>query len=310
MELRTGAIRFLAGIASALTVTATLTALPPGVASAAVRLQAIGAENEYANVIAQIGGSAVSVTSILNNPATDPHTFESSPSIARKVSAAQLIVQNGVGYDGFMNKMESASPNPNRHVIIVQHLLGLPDSTPNPHLWYRPSTMPVVARAIARELSALDPSHASTYQANEQRFERSLSPWLHAMASFKARDGGTPVATTEPVADYMLEAMGTRNLTPFGMQADIMNGVDPSPQDISLVTSLLAQHKVKVFVYNVQVVNALTVTFRSDAEKAGIPVVAVYETMPTPGYNFQTWMLTEVQNIQKAVVRKVSTQKL
>ena len=113
-------------------------------------INAIGAENEYANVLAQIGGKYVHVSSILNNPNTDPHTFESSPSVASEVSAAQLIVQNGVGYDTFMNKIESASPDAGRKVIIAQNVLGLPDSTPNPHLWYDPKTMPAVAKVDGR----------------------------------------------------------------------------------------------------------------------------------------------------------------
>ena len=89
-------------------------------------------------MISQIGGKYVSVTAIMSNPNTDPHTFEASPSVAEEVSAAKLVVQNGVGYDTFMNKIESASPNSSRKVIDVQTLLGLPDSTPNPHLWYKP----------------------------------------------------------------------------------------------------------------------------------------------------------------------------
>ena len=106
-------------------------------------------------MLGQIGGKYVHVSSILNNPNTDPHTFESSPSVASEVSAAQLIVQNGVGYDTFMNKIESASPNAKRKVITVQNVLGLPDSTPNPHLWYNPKTMPAVAKVMAADLSAL-----------------------------------------------------------------------------------------------------------------------------------------------------------
>src|SRR5580700_1318695 len=149
-------------------------------AGSAPPIHAIGAENEYGNVIAQIGGNQVSVTSILDNPNTDPHTFESSPQVAQQVSGAQLIIQNGVGYDGFMNKIESASPSSNRKVIVVQNLLGLPDNTPNPHLWYRPATMPLVASAVATALSALDPSHAAYFQANEHAFVASLHPWLRA----------------------------------------------------------------------------------------------------------------------------------
>jgi zinc/manganese transport system substrate-binding protein len=273
-------------------------------------INAIGAENEYANVLGQIGGRYVHVSSILNNPNTDPHTFEASPSVASEVSAAQLIVQNGVGYDTFMNKIESASPNPKRKVIIVQNLLGLPDDTPNPHLWYNPKTMPAAAKAMAADLSALQPAHKAFFQANLAKFDKSLTPWLTAIAQFKAKYPGTPVAVTEPVADYMLQAMGMDIRTPFVFQADIMNGVDPSPQDISLENGYFTKHQVKVFCYNQQVVDALTTSIRQTALKAGVPVVGVYETMPTPGYDYQSWMLAEIHAIEKAITDKTSTQKL
>jgi zinc/manganese transport system substrate-binding protein len=113
-------------------------------------INAVGAENEYADVLGQIGGQYVKVSSILNNPNTDPHTFEASTSVAQEVSQAELIVQNGVGYDTFMNDIESASPNSSRKVIVAQQVLGLPDSTPNPHLWYSPKTMPAVPRSWQR----------------------------------------------------------------------------------------------------------------------------------------------------------------
>ena len=249
----------------------------------------IGAENEYANVLGQIGGRYVQASAILDNPNTDPHTFEASPSVAQKVSAAQLIVQNGVGYDTWISRMESASPNPNRKVIVVQHLLGLPDSTPNPHLWYDPATMPKVAKAMAADLSAIQPAHAAYFQANLQAFDRSLTPWRNAIAQFKAKYPNTKVATTEPVADYLLSAMGIKNLTPFTFQLNIMNGVEPAPQDIALENSFFTQHKVKAFAYNQQVTSALTTPVRQTA---------------------QSWMLAEVEALQKAVASKVSTQRL
>jgi zinc/manganese transport system substrate-binding protein len=273
-------------------------------------INAIGAENEYANVMAQIGGKYVRVSSILNNPNTDPHTFEASPSVAREVSGAALIVQNGVGYDTFMSKIESASPNSKRQVIVVQQLLGLPDSTPNPHLWYDPRTMPAVAKAVAAALSRLQPDHASYFEANLTTFDASLTPWLDAIAAFRQRYAGTPVATTEPVADYLLEAMGMDNLTPFVFQADIMNGVDPSPEDVTLEDGFFTDHQVKVFCYNQQVVDSLTTSIRMTAERAGVPVVGVYETMPTPGYDYQSWMVAETQAIQRAVADGVSTEHL
>jgi zinc/manganese transport system substrate-binding protein len=246
----------------------------------------------------------------MSNPATDPHTFEASPKVAQEVSQAQIVIQNGVGYDTFMNKIEGSAPSSKRSVIDVQHLLGLPDSTPNPHLWYKSQTMSRVATAIAADLSRVDPSHASYFRANVRTFDKSLNPWYQALAGIRSAFPNAPVATTEPVADYMLQAAGLDNLTPYAMQLNVMNGVDPSPQDVALEDSLFTQHRVKVFLYNRQVTDALTQTFLSTAQHSGIPVVGVYETMPTPGYDYQSWMVAEVHAVRQALVNKTSTQKL
>ena len=278
--------------------------------AAAGQIVAVGAENEYANVISQVGGKYVQVSAIMSNPNTDPHTFEASASVAQLVSSAQLVVQNGVGYDGFMNTIENAAPSSSRKVVVVQNLLGLPDSTPNPHLWYKPGTMPAVANAVAADLAAIQPAHASYFKANASAFVASLAAWNNAMAAFKAKYPNTPVATTEPVADYMLQTIGADNLTPFAFQADIMNGTDPSAQDVAVERSLFTQHKVKVFVYNQQVTDSLTESFITLAQANGIPVVGVYETMPVPGYDYQSWMLAEVRDLQRAVVSGVSSERL
>jgi zinc/manganese transport system substrate-binding protein len=281
----------------------------PG-AAADGTIVAVGAENEYANVIAQVGGKYVQASAIMSNPNTDPHTFEASASVAREVSAAQLVVQNGVGYDTFMTTIENAAPSSSRKVIVVQDLLGLPVGTPNPHLWYKPVTMPAVANAIAADLAALQPAHASYFKANAAAFIGSLTAWDNAIAAFKAKYPNTPVATTEPVADYMLQAAGADNLTPWAFQADIMNGTDPSAQDVAIERSLFTQHKVKAFLYNQQVTDSLTESFITLAHANDIPVVGVYETMPVPGYDYQSWMLAEVQDLQKAVADHVSTEHL
>jgi zinc/manganese transport system substrate-binding protein len=193
---------------------------------------------------------------------------------------------------------------------VAQNVLGLPDDTPNPHLWYDPKTMPAVAKVMADDLSAIDPSHRSYFQARLTTFDASLQPWLAAITSFKATHTGTPVAVTEPVADYLLQAMGADIVTPFAFQADIMNGVDPSPQDVTLEEGFFTKHQVRLFCYNQQVVDGLTTSIRQTAQKAGVPVVGVYETMPTPGYNYQSWMMAEVTAIQAAVEHGTSTEHL
>lgn len=281
---------------------------PSKTSSGLVRI--VAAENEYGDVASQIGGRYVSVTSIESNPNTDPHDYEVSASVAGSVASAAIVIENGVGYDSFMDGILASTSGHGRKVIDVQHLLGLPDSTANPHLWYDPTTMPAVARALAGDLAAVDPAHASYYSANADHFVQSLQPWLDAIAQFKAEHSGVPVATTEPVADYMLQAVGADNLTPFSFQADIMNGVDLSPQQVTLETDLLSQRKVKVFVYNQQVTDSVTEGFIHTAERAGVPVVGVYETMPVPGYDYQSWMLAEVDALLRAVTTGQSTQHL
>jgi zinc/manganese transport system substrate-binding protein len=317
IDRATGArtMRWVATIAGALlgvlAATTALTGCGSSIAAAQPgKILAVGAENEYANVISQIGGRYVQVSAIMSDPNTDPHTFEASPTVAQEVSRAQLVVQNGVGYDAFMSKIESASSSGTRKVIDVQQLEHLPNSTPNPHLWYRPTTMPLVAKTLVADLSALAPAHAAYFKANAARFGASLEPWEQALKRFAVQYPGATVATTEPVADSMLQAAGIDDLTPFSMQADIMNGTDPAPQAVSLQNALFSGHRVKAFVYNQQVTDSVTQEFLKRARAAGVPVVGVYETMPTPGYDYQSWMMAELQALQRAIAQGKSTTKL
>lgn len=272
-------------------------------------IRAVGAENQYANVIAQIGGRYVAVNAVERNPNTDPHSFEASVAVAQEIAAAGLIVQNGLGYDSWAGRLEAASPNRSRQIITVAHLLGLPPDTPNPHLWYSPTTMPAVAAAIARDLTTLAPAHTAYFQANVRAFDASLRPWLAAIQRFRTAHGATPVAVTEPVGNYLLQAAGCDILTPFSFQAAIMNGTDPAPQDVATEQQLLTQHRVKVFVYNQQVTGPLTQSFERLARLRGVPIVGVYETMPT-GYDYQSWMSAELNALTEAVTSHTSTTQL
>ena len=147
------------------------------------KIAAVGAESQYADVITQVGGAYVTASAVMSNPNTDPHSFEASIAVAREVGSARLVVQNGLGYDGFMNTIESAVPSSDRTVIDVQQLLGRPDSAANPHLWYDPAAMPRVAGAVAAALSAIQPSHAAYFKANAAAFTASLKPLNDAIAS-------------------------------------------------------------------------------------------------------------------------------
>ncbi len=267
---------------------------PPGV------VNAVGAENEYANVIHQIGGRYVDVTAIMNNPNTDPHSFEASPRDARDVGLAQIVVQNGLGYDSFMTRLEQATPSTQRTVIQAGRVLHLPSEVKNPHVFYMPGAMDKVAERIAQTLEKIQPRHRAYFARRLAAFQASLVPWQRTLAKIHRQFPGAPVAVTEPVADYMLQGAGLDVKTPWSFQAAVMNSTDPSPEAAAQVRALLQHRKVKVFVYNQQAVDSTTESLLALARKSGVPVVGVYETMPA-GHTYQSWMQAEASAVFEAL---------
>ncbi len=270
-------------------------------------IKAVGAENEYADVISQIGGQYVSVVGIMSDPNVDPHSYEANTQDAALIAGAFLIVENGLGYDDFMDKLAAASPSSSRTVIVAAQVLGDPASTSNPHLWFDPQTMPKVAAAIAQSLETQLPDQAPYFTGRLATFDSSLNEWNTDLADLRHGYAGAGVAVTEPVADYMLQAAGMNIKTPWGFQAAVMNGTDPSPQDVQTQENLLRQRQVKALIYNRQAVDDVTTALLKLAKDNQIPVVGVYETMP-PGLTYQTWMEQETNNLLKALKDGVSTE--
>lgn len=280
-----------------------------GSSSSGSTISIVAAENEYGDVAQSIGGAAVKVTSIMSNPNTDPHTFEASTSVARTISTANIVIENGLGYDDFMSKLESASPNDHRVVISAQKVLKLPDSTKNPHLWYNPGNMLKVASALRDELVKMDAKQAKTFDANYTKFETSLEGLQSQIADFKSAHDGVTAAVTEPVADYLLELSGVKVLTPWSLQAAIMNDTDPSSQDSSYQESLFTGKQIKLFLYNQQVTDDTTTKYLNLAKRNTIAVVGVYETMPS-GYHYVSWMQAELKAMTAAVEHGTSSERL
>ncbi|MCL6626544.1 MAG: zinc ABC transporter substrate-binding protein [Alicyclobacillus shizuokensis] len=272
-------------------------------------IHAIGAENEYADVMKQIGGKYVSVQAIMSNPNTDPHTYEAGTSDAAAVGQATLVVQNGLGYDSFMNKLEAGAPNPNRKVIDVSQALGLSKNTRNPHLWYKPETMTKIAQLVADALSAQDPKQKAYFEANLKKFQDSLRTWHQEVTNLKREYPHAGVAVTEPVADYLLQAAGLDIKTPWAYEAAVMNDTDPAPQLVQQEDNLLKQRRVKVLVYNQQVVDPATKALLGLAKQNHIPVAGVYETMPAH-HDYQSWMEAEVTALKRALQKGQSTERI
>jgi zinc/manganese transport system substrate-binding protein len=258
----------------------------------------VAAENFYGDVAGQIGGSDVHVTSVLSNPDQDPHLFEVSPSIARALSAARIVVYSGIDYDPWMAKLLGATRSGDRQVIVVADLVGR-KAGDNPHIWYDPATMLACARALAAALDANDPAHKEGYDQRLVRFEASIEPIQARIAALRQRLAGTPVTATEPVFGYMFEALGlrVRNL-PF--QIAVMNSTEPSASDVAAFETDLRTHAVQLLVYNAQASDPIAQRMELLAKASHVPVIGAAETEP-PGKTYQAWMMAELDAVANAL---------
>jgi zinc/manganese transport system substrate-binding protein len=286
-----------------LTASAALTgACAAGGATGGRALNVVAAENVYGDIAAQIGGPHVSVTSILSDPRADPHLFEPGTRNGLAVAKARVVIQNGIGYDAFMTKLEAAAPSAQRSVLTIADVLGVHGKDANPHLWYDVPKLPRIAGAIAAELERADPAHASAYRAGLRGFLARLRPLQQEVARIKRSFAGRPVAYTEPVPGYLIEAAGLTNLAPTAFTRAIEEGTDPPPQAVGTMNALVAGKKVAVLLYNDQAFSAITARIRGEAANAGIPVVGVSETLP-PHQTFQRWQLAQARALFQALSR-------
>jgi zinc/manganese transport system substrate-binding protein len=288
-------MRPLIELATALTIALAL-ALPAHAADG--KIAVIAAENFYGDVAQQIGGPQVAVASIMSNPDQDPHLFEISPSVVRRIAAAAVVVYNGADYDPWMAKLLTATPRPGRKVIVAADLVHK-KAGDNPHLWYDPPTMPAVATALAAAFSAADPAHKDDYAARLKTFLASLEPLHEKIAAFRSKYAGVAVTASEPVFGYMAAALGLK-MRNQNFQLAVMNDTEPSASDVAAFERDLKTHKVKVMFYNKQASDNLVTHLVALAHASHIAVVGVTETCP-PGISYQDWMMSEVDATAKAL---------
>jgi len=289
-------------VLSAVTVLSGATTVPSGASTSHRVVDVVAAENFWGNIAGQLGGSAVSVTSLITNPNADPHLFETDAADAAKLAEARVVIENGAGYDGWMSSLLSADSG-HATVVNAADVLHVTGSDPNPHLWYDIPKVPEVAAAISAALTKADPQDASAFHRNLQRFDASLAPLTAELASIRSRFAGAPVAYTERVPGYALAVADLAVKTPVGFARAIEDGEDPGPADTVAMEQLLTKHRIDVLLYNVQTVSPVTTQIRALAQKNGIPVVGVSETMPTADRTYQQWQLSQFTALLDALRR-------
>ncbi len=283
---------------TALTTLVPLLVAPAAPHAAAPPIAVVAAENFYGDIAKQIGGADVTVDSILNNPDQDPHLFEVSPSVGRKVSAARIVIYNGIDYDPWMQKLLLAARSANRRTIVVADLVGRKTGD-NPHIWYDPATMLALANTLSTALIADDPNHRAGYRERLERFDASMQPIQAKIAALRQQLAGTQVTATEPVFGVMFDALGMR-VRNMRFQMAVMNSTEPGASDVAAFENDLKTHQVRLLVYNSQATDPIATRMEKLATASHIPVVGATETEP-PGKTYQAWMLSELDAVDRAL---------
>jgi zinc/manganese transport system substrate-binding protein len=264
-------------------------------------VKVVAAENFWGDITRQLGGAHVQVRSIISDPTADPHQYESDAGDATAVADSDVVIKNGGGYDDAIAKLLSVSSSRSRVVVSVDEVLHETADGVNPHFWYDLPRVPEVAAAIESALATADPRDQSVFASGLRRFDASLAPLEHALSIIRARYPGAPVAYTERVPGYLLDAAGLTVAGPPGFAQAIEDGNEPNARDTQAMDDLISGRHVRVLLYNAQATSPVTEHVRQLAQDSGVPVVAVTETQPRDAASFQSWQLGQLQALQRAL---------
>jgi zinc/manganese transport system substrate-binding protein len=293
--------RRLIGAVAAVTLLAPLTGCAVSAPPRTGPLLACASIDAWGSILAQLGGSRVRTTSIVHNPATDPHDYEPTPADAKLIAVAAVFVENGAGYDSWAAKAVQADPEPNRQLVDVARLTGTPRGG-NPHRWYSPTDVASVADAITAALIRADPAEADYFDQRRRQFDRvGLADYHRLIAAIRTRFAGTPVGASESIFSPLAQALGLRLITPPALLRSISQGTDPSAADKATVDAQIAGHRIAVYVLNSQNSTPDVAEQVRAARRAGIPVVDITETPSPAGISFQDWQVRQLQSLQLAL---------
>ena len=263
-------------------------------------LQVVAGQNFWGSIASQLGGTHVTVTSIVTNPNADPHDYESNTKDARAFATADYVILNGAGYDEWASKLLSANPNQSRKVFTVADLVNK-KAGDNPHFWYNPDWVEKVADKITADYQALDSADSSYFADQRAAFRTALKPYHDRIAKIRSSFPGVAVGSTESIFEYLATALGLNLLSPAEFMKAVAEGNDPPAQTVAEFHDLIAGKKIKVLVYNVQTSTNITEDLKRQATNNGIPVVGVSETLQPVDATFQEWQAAQLLTLQNAL---------
>jgi zinc/manganese transport system substrate-binding protein len=255
--------------------------------------------DQWGAIVSALGGTCANVKTVVASSSIDPHDYEPSPSDAASFAGAQLVVVNGAGYDPWASKLADTSAS-HASVVNAAQVTKTPPGA-NPHLWYSPSAINAVADAVTTQLSNSIPPAAAFFAAQRSAFTESLRPYTDTIGRIKSAAAGRSYAATEAVFNYMGQALGLADRTPRGYQRASVNATEPSPADLGEFSGALAAREIDVLIYHTQTQGSVPEQIRSLAERSGVSVVEVTETVAPGADSFVGWQVGQLTAVAKAL---------
>lgn len=293
-------------------------------------IQVVASTNVYGSIAAQIGGDRVDVTSIIESATQDPHSYEATARDRLSVQKADLVIENGGGYDAFVDTLLKDAADP--HVVTAvefshdfpgnegheetdgaeaehdhdhadeaegheghNHIEGF-----NEHVWFDPHTMIHVVEAISDELSELDPDGKADFEANAAEITADLEGFETDLAGLQTEAAGKAVFITEPLPGYLAAAAGLTDATPEGFAESVEEGTDVAPAVLLESLKVIDSGTLTALLTNAQTGGAETQRVEQAAKDAGIPVVAFTELLED-GSSYSEWMRDAIQSLAAAI---------
>jgi zinc/manganese transport system substrate-binding protein len=219
----------------------------------AADLKAVASFTVLADVVHQVGGDKVKVTSLVG-PDGDPHEFEPSPKDAKALKAADVVFVSGEGLEGWLDRLISASGTKNKPVTVSQ---GVKTRTmeedgktvTDPHVWNSPVNVKIWVANIEKALSAADPADAATFKANAEAYTKKLDAMdAYAREKFeKIPEDRRKVLTSHDAFGYFGREYKVSFLSPLGVSTE----TEASAAEVAkLIDQIKAEHVKTYFFEN------------------------------------------------------------
>lgn len=272
---------------------------PPSTGCPGGPVNVVVSVDQWGEMVSELGGDCAIVKTVLASSSVDPHEYEPSPADAAAFRKARLVVVNGADYDHWAVDLAATSAR-SATVIDVAELTGTAEGA-NPHLWYNPQAVSAAADAVSAQLAEINPEAAGYFDERHTTFTTAMQPYEDMIAKIKSEAGGKSYAATEPVFDYQAEALGLVDRTPQGYRQAAASGSEPPPAALQAFRMALADRQVDVLIFNTQTEGSVSQQLREAAEKAGVPVVEVTETVPPGEGSFVDWQVGQLKALAKAL---------